>query len=239
MTITAAILVGVAAIGTGVSVYSQMEAQDAQEKAQKEYQARLRSAMDEAKENELAYTASLEAEEASYDPYDVDDYMASLYEGVLRPMEIEFEENDLQELQDNWNVGASGQGLTSGNAVRAEQEARRGLAVDKARIRAEGRNTAIVQASDDYDRRINNLQLGYGARMNTVNTNMSAAGGIYTAAVDSASAKAAVGSAIGSGITSLATVGLSAYAPKTIGSSKSSILSQLSVADGSQGGRHK
>jgi hypothetical protein len=188
-----AVVVGSAAY----SAYSSYEAKEMQEEAQAKYEERVKQAQEEAEQESQRFLAEFEREQEEYDPYDVSDYMASVFEGVLRPMEVEFEEDTMAELDSIWNTGAFGSAMTTGAAKKAEQEARRDLSLDKASVRASARNDAISQAASDYDRRVRGLQIGHESRMGVINAQFGQAAGIYGAAQDSASAHSAFGASVG------------------------------------------
>lgn len=197
-TATAMLIVGGAMIATTAATsYMAMEQQ---KDAQKAYESRLNSALEQSKVNEADFMAKLNSLDESFDPMEMDKSFASLYEGVIRPLEVDFEQNQLPELRNSFNIGADGVALNSGNAKMAEANARRDLSFNTATLRTQERDKAITRAYADYDRRVNSLQLAANAKTNTVNTIIGAAGGMYGAASDTASATAAFGGAVSGAI---------------------------------------
>lgn len=192
-----AIVVGVVAIAGSVgSLYMQHQALEQQKEAQARYEARLNSAMEEAKKNEIAFTTKLEELDQNFDPMQMEKSFTSLYEATIRPLEVDFEQNQLPELRNTFNIGADGVSLNSGNAKLAETNARRDLAFNTATLRGQERDKAITRAYADYDRRVNSLQLIANAKGNVVNASIGTAGNMYGAASDTASATSAFGGAI-------------------------------------------
>ena len=152
--------------------------------------------MSEAELSSEKFQQELESAQELFDPFDIDESFASLFEGVIRPLEADFEENVLSEIRASFNVGAGGSLATSGAAKDAEAQARRSLAFETAGLRADERNTAIGRAYADFDRRVNNLQLGFNARQGVTNAKLGVGDQLYGSASDTAAATSAFGGAI-------------------------------------------
>lgn len=206
--------IGLIAVGQMGNLYMQYQALEEQKDARKAYEERLEAATREAEINQAEFEQRLQEIDDNFDPYEMDEAFASLYDGVIRPLEVDFEENALQEIRNSFNVGVDGVTANSGAAAFAEQTARRDLSMKKATLRAQEREKAITRAYADYDRRINSLQLGANSKANLINTKIGAAQGLYGADSDVASATAAFGGAIaqaGNSIGGAAISGANAY----------------------------
>jgi len=212
MTMTTAIIIGVGVMAVGMtgSMYMQQQSLEQQKAAQAAYENRLNEALKQSKLNEQAFTTKLDQIDQNFDPYQMDEAMASLYQAAIRPLEVDFDQNQLPELRNSFNVGADGMSLNSGTAKMAEASARRDLSFQSAQLRAQERDKAITRAYTDYDRRVNSLQLGYNAKQNTVNTSLGVASGMYGAASDTASATAAFGGSIMNAASGLTSAGIQA-----------------------------
>ena len=117
-------------------------------------QQKLNMTQEEMEQYSDAYVSNIRRLEEEFDPYDIDAAYASLYEGVIQPMEREFDESVLPQIQAAYSGGMMGAGAgMSGAAAEAESRARRGLMEEKAGLRYRERGQAIERNYRDYERR--------------------------------------------------------------------------------------
>ena len=91
----------------------------------------------------------------NYDMYDMEQAFNSLYEGVIMPMERDFDENVLPQIQAAYSGGVMGASAgLSGAAAEAESRARRDLSESKAGLRFQERDKAISRNMTEYNRRM-------------------------------------------------------------------------------------
>jgi len=91
-----------------------------------------------------------------FDPYALEEAFNSLYEGVIPPMERDFDENVMAGIQQAYSGGLTGSfgGAPSGAQLEAEANARRGLSETKSGLRYQERNNAIDRNFQTFDRRM-------------------------------------------------------------------------------------
>lgn len=198
LAMTTMALAGVTMIGLGMgfSAYTSYQSYKMQKDAMDAYNRRLKEAYKQAEDAATSFTEQLNSLSRDFDPYDMTEAYASLYEGVLLPLDRDLEENTLPELDATFGGGAFGSDFQSGKRRMAELEARMQHASNDANLRFQERNNMISRAYTDYERKKNVLTAGFDAEKYKTNTLVGAATGIYGAQQDTASAYSAMGNNI-------------------------------------------
>jgi hypothetical protein len=187
---------GVAALGGGAMSYmgARKGSKDAN-KAASLMLARMKKSANEIEGKANQFISFMEDLDKNFDPYNMEQAFNSLYEAVIMPMERDFDESTLPAIRASYS-GSLG---TSGAAMEAEANARRGLAQDKAGLRFQERGKAISRNYSEFDRRSQvasqKLQAGimapkmrigiassaYEAKMNAISTRTAADVGLGNA----------------------------------------------------------
>lgn len=192
-----------AAVGTAYSAYTAYQGMQMQKDAAKAYEARLQAAQVQAEENTKQFQADIEALDKAFDPYDTTEAFASLYEAVILPLNRDFDENIMPELEATFGGGAFGADYQSGARRAGIKDAAMDKAETIAGLHYKERGEFIDRSFTDFNRRLGILDKVYESNVDVVNARLGMAGGIYGAQGDTASARVAAGSAIGSALTGL------------------------------------
>lgn len=119
-------------------------AAEAMERAALRMEARLDQSVAETEDVVDNYYATLDKIEAQYDPYDMTEAYSSFYEGVLQPMELEFDEFILPSIKSAYASGIVGTGAgQSGAAKEAELKAKQRLSSQKGQLLAGERQNVV------------------------------------------------------------------------------------------------
>lgn len=143
-------------LGGAFNAYSSYQASKQLKGAGNDLASTLNATTAEIEQYAQDYVDSLTKLDATFDPTDMQEAFNSLYEGVIQPMERDFNENVLPGIQAAYSGGVMGASAgLSGAAQEAESNARRGLAEQKASLRFQERGQAIQRNYQEYDRRAN------------------------------------------------------------------------------------
>ena len=162
-----------------------------------------------------SYIGIIENFESTFDPYDMTEAFNSLYEGVIQPMERDFDQNVLPGIQAAYSGGVLGaEAGLSGAGAEAKSNARQDLGEAKAGLRYQERGQAIGRNYQDYDRRTNladrrfqTQTLAPQLRMNNAAQIFSGQKEVNDATLAADQSKAAVLHEIGAGIGAGSSIG--------------------------------
>ena len=139
-------LAGAAGGLAGIFDGSGDDAADAMEAAQARMEARQRAAIEDIEGSVDDYLSRLDQIDAEFDPYNMEQAYASFYEGVILPMERDFDEFVIPSVHAAYSGGVFGpESYQSGAAKEAELKARRELSLAQGSLKAEERQNVIQQ----------------------------------------------------------------------------------------------
>jgi len=207
-----AVGVGTLGVGMGTSAVGSFMGASKTSKEAKKMREMLERSANEVDAYAQEYVGFLTDLDMNFDPLNVEDAFNSLYEAVIQPMERDFDENVLPGIQAAYSGGVMGASAgLSGASQEAESNARQKQAETKAQLRYQERDKAIGRNYLEYDRRANLGQARLSAQTMAPLMRAQQAPQIYSAATDAIGAQTAAFNQLGSGLSNMGQVGLSAY----------------------------
>ncbi len=200
MSFAAVAITAGATVASGYGAYKSGRAADKAAKearrAEGRFTARLNLAATEVEGYAEQYISALTQLDENFDLYDMEEAFNSLYEGVIQPMERDFDENVLPGIQAAYSGGILGGGAgLSGAGAEAEAGARQDLSETKAGLRFQERGAAISRNAAEFERRANLEQTKFAASTAAPLIRAEQAPQIYQAQSNTIAAQLAAGQA--------------------------------------------
>lgn len=146
------------------------------------------------------YTQKFEDLAANFNPYDLQAEFDSLYEGVIAPMEHQFNEITLSQIRGSYSGGGYGSAMFSGARPEAEAQARQTLSLQEALLRNQARGEGIQRNFSEYARQTSDLGMQYNLKTSPIMAGLGIADQTYAAKQDTIGARLAATGAFGQAI---------------------------------------